>query len=170
MRSGPDQDQWYKISWIIRHQRNRRVHPGKGFIGSSDVPAISNGTDDMNAYNAEWVYFSSHIISSGYWPSKLSWSGFSQGLSKFTAPLLRSSLFGCIAHRESGVCVLLHSLATENSGWRCLVPAAHKLSWLLSELSNWLSEELSGKFQCTKVHLPMHILVPNPKGRKANAW
>ena len=36
---------WVRISnsrWIIPHQRNHRILPGKGFIGSFDVPVISD--------------------------------------------------------------------------------------------------------------------------------
>ena len=34
----PDQDQCAKIIWIIAQQRNQQIHPGKGYIGSLDVP------------------------------------------------------------------------------------------------------------------------------------
>ena len=36
---------WVRTSnsrWIIAHQRNHRILPGKGFIGSFDVPVISD--------------------------------------------------------------------------------------------------------------------------------
>jgi len=33
-----DPDQWSKITRIMVHQRNRRVHSGHGFIGSFDAP------------------------------------------------------------------------------------------------------------------------------------
>ena len=34
----PDQDQCSEIIWIIARQRNQQIHPGRGYIGSLDVP------------------------------------------------------------------------------------------------------------------------------------
>ena len=34
----PDQDQCSEIIWIVAHQRNQQIHPGKGYIDSFDVP------------------------------------------------------------------------------------------------------------------------------------